>query len=293
MKLNLRNPQVTFVDLGDDRAAWSAALASQQVHCVYAILTSQVDTLKALPHLNIYTVTSAATRMNVTQKPFDNPALRRAMRLAIDSAVVLRLAHAGLGSPAEHHHVAPNHPEYAKLDGAGPDIDEAKKQLAEAGFPDGVDLTLDVNNDEDWQVVAAQAMAEQCKKANIRVKLNVMLGAQCWEIWTKTPFRMTGWGNRRLGIMVLGLAYRTGVPWNESAYSNPEFDKLLTEAEGLLDVGKRRAVMAKIEQLMLDDGPIVQPLWRGVMTAFDKKVVGFDMHPSSYFFMNELAMTPE
>jgi len=32
--------------------------------------------------------------------------------------------------------------------------------------------------------------------------------------------------------MVLGLAYRTGTPWNESSYSNPEFDKLLTQAEG-------------------------------------------------------------
>ena len=39
--------------------------------------------------------------------------------------------------------------------------------------------------------------------------------------------------------MLLGLAYRTGVPWNESGWSNKEFDELLTEAEGTLDIAKR------------------------------------------------------
>ena len=40
--------------------------------------------------------------------------------------------------------------------------------------------------------------------------------------------------------MVLGLAYRTGVPWNESIYSNPKFDELLSKAEATLDVEKRK-----------------------------------------------------
>jgi peptide/nickel transport system substrate-binding protein len=90
--------------------------------------------------------------------------------------------------------------------------------------------------------------------------------------------------------MVLGLAYRTGVPWNESSYSNPEFDRLLTEAEGILEVDKRREVMAKLEQILQSDGPIVQPLWRIVQTGFDRKVKGFRMHPTQYIFLDELAV---
>ena len=90
--------------------------------------------------------------------------------------------------------------------------------------------------------------------------------------------------------MALGLAYRSGVPWNESEYANPEFDRLLSEAEGILDTDKRREVMHDIERLMQQDGPIVQPLWRAVATVMDKRVLGFQMHPTRYIFGNELAL---
>jgi len=82
------------------------------------------------------------------------------------------------------------------------------------------------------------------------------------------------------------------VPWNESGYSNPEFDRLLTKAEGILDVDKRREVMAKIEKIMQDDGPIVQPVWRSIFTFYDERVQGFEMHPSTYIFGEQLAVTP-
>ena len=93
-----------------------------------------------------------------------------------------------------------------------------------------------------------------------------------------------------VGVMVLGLAYRSGTPWNESSYANPEFDKLLTEAEGILEVDRRRVVMAKLEQLLQQDGPIIQPLWRIVQTGYDRKVKGFHMHPTQYIFLDELAV---
>ena len=105
------------------------------------------------------------------------------------------------------------------------------------------------------------------------------------------PFSLTAWGHRPLGIMTLSLAYRSNAAWNESNYSNPEFDKLLSEAEGILDPKKRSVVMAKIEALMQDDGPIVQPFWRVFSTVMDKKVVGFELHPSQYIFANECAVT--
>jgi peptide/nickel transport system substrate-binding protein len=133
-------------------------------------------------------------------------------------------------------------------------------------------------------------MVEQWKGAGIRIEINVLPGAQFWEIWDKTDFGMTSWTHRPLGVMVLGLAYRAGVPWNESSYNNPEFDALLTKAEGILDVDKRREVMAQIEKIMQDDGPITQPLWRAVFTGYDKRVKGFKMHPTSYIFANELAL---
>jgi peptide/nickel transport system substrate-binding protein len=65
---------------------------------------------------------------------------------------------------------------------------------------------------------------------------------------------------------------------------------LLTQAEGILEVDKRREVMAKLEQILQQDGPIVQPLWRIVQTGYDRKVKGFHMHPTQYIFLDELAV---
>jgi peptide/nickel transport system substrate-binding protein len=88
--------------------------------------------------------------------------------------------------------------------------------------------------------------------------------------------------------MILGLTYRTGAPWNESQWSNAEFDALLTEAEGYLDVNRRREVMAKLEQIMLDDGPAVIPLWRSLFTYARKNVKGVQLHPSLYYEFRQM-----
>jgi peptide/nickel transport system substrate-binding protein len=106
------------------------------------------------------------------------------------------------------------------------------------------------------------------------------------------PFGFTEWTHRPLGFMVLALAYRTGVPWNESQYSNAKFDELLGKAEGTLDVDKRREILGELEAIMLEDGPIAQPLWRSVYAAYDKRVQGFEIHPTLYIFGETLAITP-
>ena len=129
-------------------------------------------------------------------------------------------------------------------------------------------------------------------KAGIRVKINVLPSAQYWDIWNAptNPFAFTAWTHRPLGVMVLGLAYRTGVPWNESHWSNAKFDELLSKAEGILDPAERSKVVAEIETLMLEEGPACIPLWRAVFTAMDKRLQGFQAHPTSYFFCEEWSL---
>ncbi|MFQ5984917.1 MAG: ABC transporter substrate-binding protein [Alphaproteobacteria bacterium] len=281
---------VEFIDLGDDPAAAIGAMASKQVHGVRQGDIKQLDAFKDMPHVEIYEVATAQTgvvRGKVNQKPFDDPRVRKALRLGIDTPSILQLAHRGLGAAGEHHHVCPIHPEYAKLPSMERDVEAAKRLLAEAGYPDGVDLEIACKQFPAWEIDAILGMVEQWWEAGIRVKLNLMPSAQFWAIWDKAPFGFTSWTHRPLGTMVLGLAYRTGVPWNESEYSNPEFDRLLTKAEGILDVDKRREVMAELEKIMQEDGPIVQPLWRSVFTFWDKRVKGFKQHPTNYLFANE------
>ena len=279
-----------FHDLGDDSSAALGAIASKQVHGLDTADVLTLDALKALPHVDIHEVTTAQTgvaRMK-PNGPFADPKVRKAMRLAIDTEKVLQAAYRGLGSAGEHHHVSPIHPEYHKLPFMSQDIAGAKALLAEAGFPDGFEDEI-VIQPVSWEQAAVQAMVEMWKEAGIKININVKPSAQYWETWTKVPFGFTSWTHRPLGVMVLGLAYRAGVPWNESSYDNPEFDRLLTKAEGTLDVEARRKIMQQLETIMQEDGPIVQPLWRSVFTAMDKRVHGFQMHPTSYMFANEWA----
>src|SRR6266567_4023600 len=285
--------QIEFIDLGDDPAASVSALASKQVDGLYGADIVQLEALQKLPHVQMYQVTTAYTATARMQpvKPFDDKRVRQAMRYAIDPNVVLQVAHRGLGQPGEHHHVSPVHPEYAKLPPFQRDVSRAKKLLAEAGFPNGIDVEIICRPQPAWELLAVQTMVEQWKEAGIRVKINVMPSTKYWEVWTKVPFGFTTWAHRPLGIMTLALAYRTGVPWNESKYSNHEFDGLLTEAEGILDVNRRREVIARLEAILQDDGPIVQPVWRALFTFHDKRVQGFKMHPTGYIFGHQLAMS--
>ncbi len=282
-----------FVDLGDDPGPQLAAFASQQVDGLQLISNDLVASLKALPNAVVYEAVTAQTgvaRVHYDEKPFTDKKLRQAMRFAIDAQRILDVTLRDTGSPAEHHHVAPTLPDYAKLPAFKQDLARAKQLLAEAGFPNGIDLSISCRKDPSWEPQLVQALVEQWKAAGIRVAVNIMPTAEYNKIWTDVPFGFIGWAHRPLGIMTLGLAYRTGQSWNESHYSSPEFDRLLTEAEGMLDMEKRRDAMAKLEAMLQDDGPIVQPVWNKIFQVFDKKIKGATAHPSLYVFCNEMAV---
>jgi peptide/nickel transport system substrate-binding protein len=276
--------RLEIIDLGDDPATQVAALAARQVDMIYQGAISTLPAITKLPHVQVNSIDTGYTAVARVHsiKPFDDRRVRQALRYATDPAAVLKVAYRDLGKPGEHHHVAPVHPEYADVGFLHRDLAKAKALLAEAGYPDGIDTEIACRPQPDWELLAVQTLVEQWKEAGIRVRINVMPSTQYWQNWTKVPFGFTTWAHRPLGIMVLGLAYRTGGSWNESNWSNAEFDALLTEAEGYLDVERRRAVMAKLERIMLDDGPAVVPLWRAVFNYTDKRIKGYRIHPSIY-----------
>ena len=285
--------RIEFVDLGDDPSATLAAISSGQVHGMYEGTIAQIGVYRGMPSVSVHEATTAKTgvaRGQVDRPEFSDPRVRKALRLAIDSARCLELAHFNSGAPGEHHHVCPVHPDYAELPELTRDVEAAKALLAEAGMPDGIDLEIACKGDPPWELAAVQTMVEQWKEANIRVDINLLPSSDFWNVWDKVPFGFTSWTHRPLGFMVLGLAYRTGVPWNESNYANPEFDRILTQAEGTLDLAERRDLIRQLEIIMQEDGPITQPIWRSVYSAWSDKVIGFRHHPTSYIFGNTLGV---
>jgi len=112
------------------------------------------------------------------------------------------------------------------------------------------------------------------KPAGINLAINIMPGGTYWDVWASTPFGFTAWTHRALGVQVLNLAYRSGVAWNETNYSNPEFDKTLDQAGAILDPNERRVVTRKLEQILQDDAIISQSFWRSVFVTAHKRVHG-------------------
>jgi peptide/nickel transport system substrate-binding protein len=194
----------------------------------------------------------------------------------------------GLGSVAENHHVSPMHPEYAPLPKLKRDVKKAKQLLAEAGYPDGIDLRIDCVASPSWESNTCLAIADQVREAGIRLKVNIMPGGAYWDVWSTTPFGLTNWAHRPLGIQVLNLAYRSGAPWNETGYANPAFDKLLDQAAAILDVDERRKVMAKLEKILQDDAIIIEPFWMNSYGAANKRVQGLTHHPMHEHHFNKV-----
>ncbi len=282
-----------FVDLGDNPGASIAAMASKQVDGLSEADAVQVNAMKSFPHVEIHSVETTQTavaRMHTDVEQFKDKRVRKAMRLAVDRDKLIQTALLGAGTPGEDHHVAPSHPEYAELPKYGRDIEKAKALMAEAGYPDGFEFDMTTRPDPNWEFNTAQVLAEQFKDIGVRVNIKALPSAQFWEVWITSPFSVTGWGHRPLAIMTLSLAYRSNAAWNESHFSNAEFDQLLTKAEGILDPKERSKVMLRIEEIMQDEGPIVQAYWRTFTTAMDKKVKGFELHPTGYLFAHQYAI---
>ena len=285
--------ELHFVNLGEDPATALAAVASKQVDGLVNAEPALLEAFRQQPHVDVHTVgtaTAPTVRVKMTEKPFDDVRIRLALRKSVDSEQALQVAYRGLGVKGAHHLVAPIHPEYAPLPDWQRDVEGARTLLAEAGYPDGIDLTLDVRSEPRWIVDFVQNLKEQWAEAGIRVDLNVMPVPMYLKVWFTTHFGVTNWRHRPLGFMVHSLAYRTGVPWNESGFSNAEFDEVLSKAEMTVDVEKRRALMERLELILQDEGTAVQPFFVGEYTVYDKRVKGFRLHPTLYIFGNELGI---
>jgi YfiH family protein len=57
------------------------------------------------------------------------------------------------------------------------------------------------------------------------------------------------------------------------------------------DVEARRVMMRKLQTMLQQDGPIVQPFWRGIYTGVSQRLQGFTMHPTFFHFCNEWSVT--
>ncbi|MEM7300878.1 MAG: ABC transporter substrate-binding protein [Pseudomonadota bacterium] len=278
--------RIEFIDLGTEPAAWVAGAEADEFDMTYRVDGEFIEIFDTLDGWNKSTATTANTiviRPNQVaevdgKKPYADARVRRALSMAVDNSICLELGFAGNGTVAENHHVCPIHPEYAELPKQKVDGAAAKALMEEAGMGDYEHELISI--DGDWRKDTTDAVADQLRKAGIKVKRTVLPGNTFWNDWAKYPFSSTNWNQRPLGVQVLALAYRSGEAWNEAGFANAEFDKLLTEAMSIADADKRREVMAKVQKIMQDEGVITQPYWQALNRHYKDGILNAEMHPS-------------
>ncbi len=238
---------------------------------IAALLAGEVDVVNEVPISMIPQIDSSGkakvvkangTRsffiaLNVTKPPFNDVRIRQAANYAIDKKLLIDKLLAGTATPLDGV-LSPESFGYKPgLKHYGYDPDMAKKLLTEAGFPNGVDVTLDTEGAYKDQ---AEAMAAMLTKVGIRAKVQVWEGAVIIPIWRaekkERDMFLSSWGSGALdptGIFVPTL--KTKDRGNSSGYSNAEVDKLLTLADNEVDPEKRAEQYHQAELIVANEAP--------------------------------------
>jgi oligopeptide transport system substrate-binding protein len=213
------------------------------------------DALRTDPLLNI-----TYLNFNVTKPPFTDPKVRRALTLAIDRETISRTVLNGawpaarsFTPPGCNGYVAPTQPAH--------DFAEARRLLAEAGFPDGKGfpvVPVQVLNDANQPRImeAIQAMWQRELGVNITIEPSEQkTWLQNQQSMAHTAATLAWNGDFADPVTFLALL-TTGNGNNWTGWSNREYDALLEQAANTADPHARFETMQKAESLMLDAAPV-------------------------------------
>lgn len=208
--------------------------------------------------------------------PFDNPLVRRALRIAVDRQEMMTLmvgadgGVTGCDTPVRF-----DDPFRANLD-CPRDVAGAKALLAEAGYPDGIDVELFTSDLEAGMVRFAEVYQAQVAPAGIRVALTLAPADGYWDdVWMKAPASVTSWSERPAD-QILNEAWRSGSSWNESYYANPDFDALLDKARATLDVAAAREFYVQAQAMLFAEGGTFIPYQENARHVLSARVRGIE-----------------
>jgi len=201
---------------------------------VTQISFDQLAVVKANPKLQIDPYEKGITYCVVCDcktKPFSDPRVRQAIKLSVDRNYVTEIAYAGKGFASPDAWVAIGDPFMDATLIAATKMDRAKaaQLMTAAGYPNGIDLTLKAPGDP-LHANFSIAVAAGLKGSPFRITVHQIPASTYWDtVWMKDPFCVDDW-NRRHPVETMVLNCQSNAPWNESRWSSPQMDALLTKA---------------------------------------------------------------
>lgn len=290
--------KITFRYIKDQATALSA-FQSGEIDGFREVPSADLANLKAESE-DLYTLPQYATTyylINNSKAPYDDARVRKAINLAIDRQALIDSVLQGSAQPA-FSLVSPGYSaegvkyEEGRSDygiSANANAEEAKKLMAEAGYPDGkgfptVQLSY-YTNPQVKQLVEAMA---QMLKTNLGVEVEI--STEEWKVYYdnvqagKYEIAAMGWGADYLHPMTFLPLFVGGDPLNNSGYANAEYDKAVAEAKVETDAKKAIELMRKAEDILMQDYPFLPLYYRSTNLMMKPYVRNWYLTPTGNLY---------
>ena len=309
---NGTGPFVLDQYIAEDRAIftanqdyWDGAPAIQRLEFVYfadteasinALRDGEVDvvlrmdnvTYLGLTQEDVFTALDIPTnghdlvRLRADREPGNDERVRLAFKMATDREAIFQRVQFGFGALGRDNPIGPLYGAYYTEEYPLPehDPDGARALLADAGYPDGLEMTLFVPNLPD-RVALAEVLAAQWEEAGIRITIEPQEEAVYYADngWLEVDLGITPWGSRPIPQIYLDLAYKSGAVWNEAHFSDPELDEQIEIAGSSLDQDERVAAYHEIQRILIERGPVIIPYFFAQFGVWAENVEGVELHP--------------
>ena len=203
---------------------------------------------------------------NTKSEKLSDVRVRQAIAYAMDRDFIIKALHRGF-SGVQRGPIIESSPFFdPSIPSYDVDLDKANALMAEAGFGDGMELTVDfIPGPAEQQKNIAEYLKSQLKKIGIEVSVRA---APDFPTWAKRvsghDFELSmdivfNWGDPVIGVhrTYLSSNIREGVIWsNTQSYQNAKVDELLNAAATELDQDKRKALYAEFQQIVAGDLPV-------------------------------------
>ncbi len=274
--------------VADDQVAY-AALETGEITIVASIPAQFLEQAKANPNIEVVKGQEAGGEylgFNTQFPPFDDPKVRTAIAYAINRDEIIQVGFDGEAVPmysnlaASEIGYSQEAEDYGKA--ASDNVDTAKQMLADLGYTPGSDGVLAKNGKklefmlstttEDYRKRIAETIQAQLQEIGVKVNIDIKESQVVREMTQKGTHQMILWGFGLIDPNILTYLFhssRMGVS-NRTRYVNKDLDKMLTEADSMLDYNTRMQKVTEIEKFLVDQRPNV-PLFSKLSYAGYRK----------------------
>lgn len=260
-----------------DTAARQNALLTKEVDGIDRLDLKTVDRLKETAGIKVEEVRGKlhyTFPMLTSVAPFTDNNVRLALKHAIDREALLKTILFGHGTLGNDHPLTSAYPFFAAdIEQRVYDPDKARYYLKQAGLTSlAVDLSA-ANAAFTGAVDTAILYAAQAKKADVSINVIQEPNDGYWtNIWQKKSWCAAYWFGTPTPDDILTQAYSAGASWNDSAWNNEKFNRILVEARSELDDAKRAGMYRELQLLVRDEGGVVIPLFANDVFATSTRI---------------------